>query len=179
MIETDRLTLRPWTEHDRAPLARLINTPAMLRFFPGPMTPAQCDTYFERRMSDQARHGLCYWAVELKATGALIGSCGGRVADDYAGTPVSGMHELGWRIGEAWWRQGFAVEAMRGAIDWLWENTDAPFAAAWTSVPNMPSQALMQKLDMTRRIDLDFDHPRLSPESPLRRHIVYSIARPL
>lgn len=177
-IETQRLILRDWREDDRAPLAALINTPGMLRYFGGMMTPQECDQFFERRLADQATLGFCYWAVVHRDSGSLIGTCGGRVAHDYpADSPVYGLHELGWRIGEQWWQQGFATEAASAVLGWLWRNTPAEMAAAWTTVPNLPSQGVMIKLGMTRRPDLDFDHPRIPDGSPLKRHITYSIAR--
>jgi hypothetical protein len=33
----------------------------------------------------------------------------------------------------------------------------------------------MQRIGMTRRADLDFDHPAIAEGHPLRRHVVYEI----
>jgi RimJ/RimL family protein N-acetyltransferase len=178
-IETERLILREWREVDRLVLKSIINTPAMLRYFGGLMTDDEYDAFFDRRLDDQKKvGGLCYWAVTRKRDDQLIGTCGLRKADDYpAHLPVSGRHEIGWRIGEAWWRQGYALEAARGCIRWFWDNTDLDRLAAWTTEGNLPSQALMKRLGMARRTDLDFDHHRIADNSPLKRHITYSIRR--
>jgi RimJ/RimL family protein N-acetyltransferase len=178
MIETQRLLLRPWCEEDRTAFGRIFNTPSMTRYLGGVMSQTECDTFFDRRTNDQRRHGMSYWAVVLRSTGDLIGTCGIRIADDYPATlPVSGMAEAGWRIGEGWWQRGFAAEAMEASIAWFWRNRDAQELAAWTSQHNHPSQQLMRKLGMRRRADLDFDHPRLPEGSELRRHVVFSLAR--
>jgi RimJ/RimL family protein N-acetyltransferase len=179
MIETERLLLRPWREADRGRFASVINTPAMMRYFGGVMSAAECDAFLDKRIDDQHRHGMSYWAVELRSTGALIGSCGVRIADNYPEHfPIFGMTEAGWRIGERWWGQGFATEAALASIAWLWREREVPEVAAWTSRPNRPSQEVMRKLAMRRRPDLDFDHPAVPSENGLRAHVVFSLDRP-
>ena len=106
MIETGRLRLRPWSDADRTAFAALVNTPAMTARLGGLRTQAQIDAMIDRRLNDQARHGCCYWAMELRDTGELVGSCGIRVADDYPGTPVLGLPEIGWRVDRAVLGQG-------------------------------------------------------------------------
>jgi RimJ/RimL family protein N-acetyltransferase len=178
-LETERLILREWAETDRDAFASVINTPAAMRHFGGIMTPEQCAEFLDKRMADQRRHGMSYWAVTLRESGALVGSCGLRVADNYpADLPIANMIEAGWRIGEDFWRQGFATEAMRAAFAWLWDSSEVQTVGAWTTLQNIPSQRTMQKLGMARRMDLDFDHPAIPQGNPLRRHLVYTIERP-
>lgn len=175
MIETARLTLRPWREEDRASFAAIINTPAMMADFGGVKDRAGIDRLFAKRLDDQARHGHCFWAVELR-DGELVGSVGIRVAHDYPGLPVANMRELGWRIAERHWGSGLAREAAEAAIDWGWANTDAPLLAAWTTPGNVRSWGLMERLGMTGRPDLDFRDPDGScPDETL---VVYTLDRP-
>jgi RimJ/RimL family protein N-acetyltransferase len=49
---------------------------------------------------------------------------------------------------------------------------------AITAKGNAGSWRLMERLDMQRRPELDFEHPDLPPHSYLRPHIAYAIARP-
>ena len=44
---------------------------------------------------------------------------------------------------------------------------------AFTATSNLPSQAVMIRIGMTRREDLDFDHPALPKGHPLERHVVW------
>ncbi len=48
----------------------------------------------------------------------------------------------------------------------------------WTVPANTPSWGLMERLGMTHRPELDFDHPAFAAGHPLRRHLVYTIGRP-
>jgi RimJ/RimL family protein N-acetyltransferase len=177
-IETERLVLREWREADRLVLKSIINTPAMMRYFGDLMTDEDYDAFFERRLDDQRTGGFCYWAVAMRQTGQLVGTCGLRKADDYPiDLPVSRMHEIGWRVGEAWWRQGFATEVAQASIDWLWRTTTVDVLAAWTTKINIPSQGVMKRLGMIRREDLDFDHHRVLDGSPLKRHVTYCLER--
>jgi len=47
---------------------------------------------------------------------------------------------------------------------------------AITTLGNIASQRVMQRLGMTRSIE--FDHPLLAEDSPLRRHILYRLPAP-
>ena len=49
---------------------------------------------------------------------------------------------------------------------------------AFTGAANLRSQAVMVRLGMTRTPDLDFDHPKLAADHPLKRHIVFVAKRP-
>ena len=159
MIETARLVMRPWREADRADFARLMNTPAMMAHMGGVQSASAVDALFDKRMTDQARDGLCYWATEWRETGELLGSCGLRVARNYADTPVYGAVEAGWRVVEAWWRRGVAREAMQAALAWGWSNRDMPFVLTWTIAANHASLAVMRTLGFHRAADLDFVRP--------------------
>jgi RimJ/RimL family protein N-acetyltransferase len=48
---------------------------------------------------------------------------------------------------------------------------------SFTSVSNLPSQKVMQAIGMHHDPADDFDHPRLAPDHPLRRHVLYRISR--
>ncbi|MEP9360622.1 GNAT family N-acetyltransferase [Sphingomonas sp. KR3-1] len=178
MIETARLRLRPWQREDRPAFERF-NTEAMMRYLGGVHAPARVDAMFERRLADQARDGHCYWAVEHKDSGALVATCGIRIASNYpAEVPVAGMHEIGWRVAEAHWGKGYAREAAEASIAWAWTNLDAPAIGAWTTQLNVPSWRLMERLGMARRPDLDFHHQDHPPGAPLGAMIVYALERP-
>lgn len=174
VIETERLRLRPCRESDKPLFATILNTPAMMGKLGGVRSAAQSDALVDKRIADHALHGFSYWAVELRDTGALIGTCGVRIASNYPGQAVQGWHEAGWRIAEAYWGRGYALEAARASIAWAWAHTDAPRVAAWTTPDNIASWRLMERLGMTRRADLDFSNGP-DPAALLR---VYVIERP-
>ena len=179
MIETARLRLRPCREDDKDAFATILNTPAMMAQIGGVKSRAEVDALIDKRIADQARDGFSYWAVEKRDDGALVGTCGARRARNYPGTPVDGLHEIGWRIAEAAWRQGYAREAAEATLAWTWANTAAPSVAAWTTIGNATSWRLMERLGMSRQPELDFRHPARAPDDPQGALIVYTVARPL
>ena len=128
-----------------------------------------------RMQAEEAEHGCCFWALERQTDARLIGWCG-----TIRGTtgPVAGKPELGWRLASDCWGNGYATEAARAALDWTF--TAMPDDAAWaiTAAINSASRAVMERLGVTHRPDLDFDHPRVPADSPLRHHVTYRIGRP-
>lgn len=177
MIQTRRLTLRPWRAADKPRFRDIINTPAMMIHFGGVAPDAQHDALIDAQVEGEARDGFSMWAVDWRETSELIGICGLRLAH-HAGSPVAGMLEIGWRIAEPFWRRGIAQEAARASLDWGLANTGHAEVIAYTNAGNEPSWRLMEKLGMRRRVDLDFRHPRFAGDDPLGAMIVYSLDRP-
>lgn len=178
MIETPRLILRPWREDDKPAFEAIINTPAMMEHFGGVWPKGEHDALIDTLIEDHETSGLTMWAVDDKATGALIGVCGIRWSRRYPELPVYGELEIGWRISEPYWGKGIAREAAEASIAYGWAHTDAPRISAWTTKENVRSWGLMVRLGMQRRPELDFQHPKYAPDDPFGAEIVYAIDRP-
>lgn len=177
MIETDRLILRGWRDADVDPFHAMGNDPEVMRYLGPPMSRAEAEAAANRQNAFLASHGCCFWAAERKEGGALLGFCGVRPGPE--GTPIAGELEIGWRLRRDAWGQGYAREAAEAAIAWVWANTDAPEIAAMTVAANTNSWGLMERLGMQRDLGADFDHPGVPDGNPLKRHILYRIARPI
>jgi len=171
MIETERLILRDWTEADVEPFLRHTNTPAVMRWLGGVRTEADQRESIGRMMRWQEERGFTFWVVERKADGELLGFCGLKLADT-PGSPIEGMHEVGWRLREDAWGQGYAKEAAIAALDFAFNRLGAERVVAITFPPNEASWGLMQRLGMTRRPELDYDDARFPALNPT---IVYDI----
>jgi len=50
---------------------------------------------------------------------------------------------------------------------------------AVTALGNQVSRHVMEKLTMTHRPDLDFDHPRMPAGHPHQRHTFYQLPNPI
>jgi RimJ/RimL family protein N-acetyltransferase len=85
-----------------------------------------------------------------------------------------GDFEVGWRLREDAWGQGYAKEAAIASLDAGFGRFDAPHIIALTIAENTASWGLMERLGMHRRPDLDFDCPDFLPD---KTTIVYSIQR--
>jgi RimJ/RimL family protein N-acetyltransferase len=172
--ETDRLILRAWREEDWPQFFRVTNTPAVMRWLGGVLDDDGMAKQRGRVEASQAANGFCFWAVERKSDGALLGFCGLKRADAPAST-VTGAVEVGWRFREDAWGQGYAKEAAIAALDAAFDRFAADEVVALTVIDNAGSWGLMERLDMRRREELDYDDPRYGP--PWRRTIIYSIDR--
>lgn len=172
--ETARLKLRDWREDDWPQFFRVTNTPAVMRWLGGVLDADGMARQRERVEACHAANGFCFWAIERKDDGELLGFCGLKRADA-PGTTVQGAMEIGWRLREDAWGQGYAKEAASAALDVAFERYEASEVVALTVEGNAASWGLMRRLGMQRREELDYDDLRY--EAPWRRSIVYSISR--
>ena len=172
--ETERLILRDWREEDWPEFFRVTNTPAVMRWLGGVLDAEGEAAQRGRVESCAAQHGHCFWAVERKEDGALLGFCGLKRADA-PGSTVTGAMEVGWRFREDAWGQGYAKEAAIASLEAAFERFGADEVVALTVIDNAGSWGLMERLGMERREELDYDDMRYEP--PWRRAIVYSITR--
>lgn len=176
MIETPRLILRGWREADLEPWAALNADPEVMRHFPSTHTRVESDAMAARNQDHIDQHGFGLWAVERKEDGVFLGFTGLMVLRD--NNPLAPGVEAGWRLARHAWGKGFATEAARAAMDDGFSRMSLKQIVAFTARSNLPSQAVMGRLGMTRRPDLDFDHPMVLQGDPLRPHLVWSQDRP-
>lgn len=169
-IVTPRLLLRRWREADRAPFAAMNADPEVMRYFPATLDRAASDALVDRVEQHLARHGFGLWALEVRATGDLIGFTGLNPMPD--GVPGAGGYEIGWRLARAAWHQGYATEAATAARDVALGQLGMPELWSMTAVLNTPSQAVMRRIAMSRHGE--FDRIQV-PEGPLRRHVLYRL----
>lgn len=171
-LETERLVLRNWREEDWPEFFRVTNTPGVMRWLGGVLDEDGKSAQRHRVETCFAKNGHCFWAVKRKDDGALLGFCGLKRADA-PGSTVLGEMEVGWRLREDAWGQGYAKEAAIASIDAAFDRFGAERVVALTIRENTASWGLMERLGMERRADLDHDDPRYDP--PWRHAIVYTI----
>lgn len=175
MIVTSRLVLRPPEERDHPALFAMWADVGVMAEL-GPVKDDSASREVLARHEAFRHEGLGFWTVERREDGAVIGFCGLKRGDAY--NPIAGEIEAGWIIARAYWRQGYAHEAMVASLAWGWANTDAERIVAITAAINRKSQALMEKLGMTRLPGGDYLHPLFPDDSPLKATVTYAIARP-
>lgn len=171
--ETDRLVLRDWRDDDWPEFWRGTNTPAVMRWLGGVADENGRAAAQARLQHYHREHGHTFWVVERKDDGALLGFCGLKRSNQ-AGGP-QGMMEVGWRLREDAWGQGYAREAAAASLDLAFGRFGVDEVIALTVQGNAPSWGLMHRLGMQRREDLDFANTEFDPETGTI--IVYSIAR--
>ena len=171
VLETARLRLRQWREADFAPFAALNADPVVMACFPAPLDRAASDTLALRCQALIAQRGWGFWAVERKADGAFIGFVG--LHEPAAALPFSPCVEIGWRLAQAYWGQGYASEAAQAALRFGFEQLALAEIVSFTALPNVRSRAVMERLGMVA--DGAFEHPAVAPDSPLRKHWLYRL----
>ena len=175
ILTTERLLLRRWRPDDREPFAQLNADPAVMRYFPNPLSRAESDAFIERTEASFAERGYGLWAVERRSDGSFLGFTG--LWRHTFEAPFTPAVEIGWRFAAHAWGQGYATEAARAGVRFGFEQTGLDEILSWTSVLNTPSIRVMQRLGMTHDPADDFDHPRLPVGHPLRRHVLYRLPR--
>jgi ribosomal-protein-alanine N-acetyltransferase len=81
--------------------------------------------------------------------------------------------EVGWRLARSAWGHGYATEAGRASLAFGFDAVGLEEIVSFTSVANMRSRAVMERLGMTHDPGDDFDHPELPEANRLRRHVLY------
>ncbi len=174
-IETERLILRPWSDSDREPFARLNADSRVMEFISAPLSREGSDALVRRATEHFERHGFGPWAAELKETGDLIGFIGLFIPSFEAHfTPCV---EIGWSLAFDHWGRGLATEGAAEVLRAGFDEFGLDEIVSFTTAANLRSRRVMEKLGMTRDPLDDFDHPKLPPENPLRRHVLYRLKR--
>ena len=171
-IETECLRLRGWREEDKEPFFLHTNTDNVMRWLGGVKTRAFLDAAVDKFIGWEAERGFTFWAVERKEDGALLGFCGLKRADDPQ-SAIVGEIEIGWRLREDAWGQGYAKEAAAASLDFAFDRLGAQRVVALTVDGNAASWGLMKRLGMTRRPELDYTGPEWAEGTV----IVYLIER--
>jgi len=177
VLETPHLYIRHWQKEDAAYFAELNADPEVMRYLPKVLTRDESDHLLRIVREGIDKHGMGFWAVEIKQTRTFIGFVGIAPVDD--NLPCAPNTEIGWRLIRAAWGNGYATEAALACLNLAFQHYHLPEVVAFTAVGNQRSRAVMQKLGMIYNKADDFDHPVLSVDSPIRRCVLYRIKNPI
>jgi RimJ/RimL family protein N-acetyltransferase len=109
-----------------------------------------------------ALRGYGQWAVVERESGQLIGRAGLINPDGWPGV------EVGYLLGKAWWRRGYATEAAQAALDWAFRERDFDRILSLIDPANAASMRVAERIGERRQ-----------GETKLRSHtvLVYAIER--
>ena len=176
-LQTERLLLREWRDSDREPFAALNADPEVMRFMPKQLSREESDAMVQRIQNHFEQNGFGLWAVEVHHGESFIGFVGLSVPRFEAHfTPCV---EVGWRLNRAAWGHGYATEAAQRAIRFGFDELNLGEIVSFTVPDNVRSRRVMERLGMSHDPAENFDHPLLPEGDPLRRHVLYRLARPL
>ncbi len=151
-LTTPRLTLRPFTAADVAPLHRILGQDQILHYFPqpDPPDPARVERLVARQLQHWAEHGLGWWAVELRATGELLGWNGLQYLPD------TDEVEVGYLLNRPFWGQGLATEGAQAALRFGFETLALNRIVGIVHPENVASQRVLEKAGLARISEADY-----------------------
>jgi RimJ/RimL family protein N-acetyltransferase len=173
MITTERLLLREWRSDDLDALARMHESPEMMRFLGGPMSRDATSEMLERMRAHWKTRGFGVFAMEH--AGELAGMCG--ILVPRWESRFQPCVEILWRLRPDLWGRGLVTEAARAALKNGFETQGFEEVLAFTIPANERSWRVMERLGMKRSPEDDFDHPLVAEGDPHRRHMVYRLKR--
>ena len=145
-IETQRVKLSRWEPADAVAFRPIAQDPRVMRFVNNgePWSDAKVRNFISRQMQHIARNGFCFWKIQRKPDGRLIGLCG-----------LQALHlgcrwevEIGWWLTPPNWGRGLASEAASAAMAAARKSLRTNRIVAIAVAENYASRRIMQKIGM-------------------------------
>ncbi len=172
-MQTERLLLRPFEDRDLAPFAALNIHPDVVAMLGSSPSRGESDAMVVRFTEELAREGWGIWAIEVVDGAPFVGFCGLHALASHV--PASPAVEVGWRLDPTFWGHGYATEGALAALAHGFGPCGLQEIVSITAVVNARSQAVMQRIGMTRDPFGDFEHRGLPEGHELRPHVLYRI----
>lgn len=149
IIETERLTLRPFCEDDAADVLEYLKEPAVHCFASMKLDSLeQARAEMKKRSSDTEY----YFAIVLKDCGKVIGEIDALPEHEephMEDLPLNTFSPC-WMLNNDYQGKGYAYEAAHAFFDYLFREKGARRIYAYTEDYNLSSQRLCEKLGMRR-----------------------------
>ena len=145
-LETARLRLRLFT-HDDLPVMYTLNTdPDVIKYAESPAKDMEevRQRLEQGPLADYKKYGYGRFAVELKATGNVIGFCGIKYL------PEIDLPEVGYRYLKEYWGRGIGTEAAGACVGFARDDLKIKKLIALIIPENTASIRVAEKLGMTR-----------------------------
>ena len=142
MLETNRLTLRPWREEDAAVLFKWASDPDV-----GPRAgwPPHRSEEESLEIIRTVFNNDSNWAIELKETGEAIGAIGYGPSCDCRLPARDGEPLCGYWVAKPYWNRGICTEALRLMLDHIRSTTEIKSLISGHFVDNLASGRVMEK----------------------------------
>ncbi len=175
--KTKHLILRQWRLSDFDFFAEINSSKKVMQFFPKIMARQDSDEFAQRILDNIADNGWGFWAVEIPEVCEFIGFVGlNKPNYELPFSKNKTVIEIGWRLSEKYWNNGYATEAARTALSIGFTQLQFSEIISFTPVINLASKKVMQKLKM-QNTNTFFNHPKISEGHELRKHCLYKMKR--
>src|SRR5215216_1771629 len=145
-LTTERLILRDFVESDWEAVLAYEQKPLYLRYYEWTeRTPEAVRAFIQRFLDHQKQDPRIkfQFAVTLKSTGQLIGSCGVRrnSAEAHEG-------DMGYELDPNYWGKGYATEAARTVLHFGFSHMGVHRISAFCVADNIGSAHVLEKIGM-------------------------------
>lgn len=141
-LETTRLILRKFTEHDIESLYLILSDERTNTFLPWfPLNHmAEAETFFQKQYAAAYAAPQAYaYAICLKEDGRPIG---------YVNVAMDDSHDFGYGLRSGFWHRGIAAEAAKAVADQV-KRDGLPYITATHDINNPRSGSIMKQIGMT------------------------------
>ena len=147
IIATERLLLRELELDDVDALFEILGDPVAMRYYPAPFDREGVAGWIEWARRSYVENGFGLWAVIRRSDGRFLGDCGPMLQ------PVEDrlIPEVGYHIVPPEQGYGYATEAARACVDWVFANTRFDIVCSLVSPENAPSRAVAGKVHAAMR----------------------------
>jgi [ribosomal protein S5]-alanine N-acetyltransferase len=114
ILETNRLSLDEISDERFDDLAKLLANEKVHRYFPKTLSRNESHEFYETVKKRQQEDGVSFWAVIRKGDLQFLGICGllKQIVDKKEEI------EVGYRIDDVYWGNGYGTEAAEGCINY-------------------------------------------------------------
>ncbi len=180
-LQTERLILRPFTEADCDDAYQVLEGhPDVWAFDPGhPRSREERATLIRRYAADNRQDGCGTLAVTLKDDGQLIGYVGLQLYVLPSEPLATAEVELYYKLGRAYWDQGYATEACREMLRFAFEYMRLARLVICPRRENRRSIRVLERLGSrfeqappkwAADVMAILDNDHLAPSAPTPRH---------
>jgi [ribosomal protein S5]-alanine N-acetyltransferase len=144
ILETPRLILRRHVMGDADALEAVLGDPVANEFFPSALDRRGVEDWIAGHIERYRRDGFGKWAIVLKSTGEVMGSCGCALQE------VEGRNEIevGYNVRRDLWGNGYATEAAQACTEYAVRELGAVRVISMIRPENVRSIRVAEKNGM-------------------------------
>jgi [ribosomal protein S5]-alanine N-acetyltransferase len=170
-FETKRLIFRDWNEQDLNEFRMMNKNTRVMEYFTKTLNEEETDRFYNIIQDEFRNYGYGLYAVETRHNNDFIGFIGFHWAN--FNSQFTPCIEIGWRLKYEAWGNGFATEGAKACLKYGFDTLGFNKIYSFTSKINLPSENVMKKVGMVKV--MEFEHPNIIENNPLRKHVLYSI----
>ncbi|WP_097004500.1 GNAT family N-acetyltransferase [Lacrimispora amygdalina] len=149
IIETEQLILRELTMDDFEAWYQILSDQETMQFYPSAFDKNQTRRWIEWNLINYNKDGFGLWAVILKKSDEFIGDCGITMQNIYGDGNL--LPEIGYHINKRFWNNGYASQAAKACLRYIFEKTDYNEVFSYQKWTNIPSRKVAEKIGMSLR----------------------------